>query len=161
MTRYTDRQRRGPGPINPRSGFANFGGILIPSMSLNHVLTDRGDGTRWFLSFTTTPGDVDGLGYITINDTLPIRPDQRVYRAFEEPYLIGQPKVRLFVRDGYLGMEVFETSSGQSQARIMARVGLLREGREIIIPAGWSEFTARGSAPGGELAWTVVEFANG
>lgn len=147
-------------PFYTRGGYTNFGGIQIPPLPQNVVLTDRGTGTLWHLSFTTDPPAADGLGYITINDSIPTQPDKRVYPANEEPILDTQPRIQLFVRDGYLGMEVDDLPimvTDRDQMPIHARVSLLRTGRRIIIPTGWSLFEALGPLDG-EIGWEDVDF---
>jgi len=137
--------------------------IRSPPLPAHVVLTDREDGSLWHLSFTTTPPAVDGLGYITINSELPLIPNKDivVYGPYDGPVMGTRdpraPRAQLFVRGGYLGFE-FDLDMGQgvtsrSQARVMARKGLQRTGREIIFPSNWPVYEA--------LAWIEVDFRNG
>ena len=124
-----------------------------PPLPQHIVLTDRDDGKLWHLSWTNLPPNqhADGHGYIAINDTLPDTKDLVIYPAFEGPALNTVPRVRLMVRGGYLGYDYSLLPTPQTdrdQARIIARRGLQKLLREIIIPSGWKELELD------ELGWT-------
>lgn len=143
-------------------GYTDFGPIRIPPVPRNVVLEDRDTvGTYWLLSFTTTPPGPDGDGYVSINSTIPAQ-DIQLYKQFSEPVLGTHPTIKLFVRGGYLGMEVYELDQGVSDrddARIVARSSSYREGREIIVPEGFTfnnDVTTFSDIS--ELAWEVLEF---
>lgn len=141
--------------------YTDLGPIRIPPRGPHLILTDRGDGTLWHLSFTTTPPSTDGDGYITLNSTIPSDPYKIIYGPYDGPWV--NEDIQLFVRDGYLGMDNPDQRdwyTDHDQARIMARSGLLTEGREIIIPAGFSLFHTNELSLDdvSELAWIVVEY---
>lgn len=118
-----------------RAGYADFGRIQIPPLPFPLILTDRADGTLWLVSYTLTPPYSDGYGFITINSTLPTRPNRRIYAANEEPWLPAPYPTRLIVRNGYLGVEITDfpqAHTDQDQAPLYATVGLQRAVREII-----------------------------
>jgi hypothetical protein len=115
------------------------------------VLTDRADGKLWHLSHSNTPHLIpdpnhpgqfidDGFGYITISDVIPTTPDKIVYGPNDGPVLAGNPRLRLFVRGGYLGVEELETlprpTTDQDQARILTRRGVNKETKELVVQAG-------------------------
>ncbi len=92
-----------------RYGYMDMGRIDIPPQARHIVLTDRTDGTKWWLTFNTTISTPDGFGYISITDTAPPNnPSPLVFPAYEEPYLktqTGKDLVRLIVDNGYLGVD--------------------------------------------------------
>jgi hypothetical protein len=91
-------------------GYANLGPVRIPPAPPMLVLTDRGDGTLWSVRFSTDVATVDDFGHITIKDsTVECRRRAcRTYAAGEEPFVGTNPLKRLYVRDGYLGMEIID-----------------------------------------------------
>lgn len=142
---------------------------FIPPLSARVVLTDRADGVLWLLSFTTTPPAADGLGYISINSTLPGSPDQgnyTVYGAYSGPVVTWvstpvehsqgvdpSPNVfaRLLVRGGFLGFEAIPDRV--SGGRVVPRRRVERGVREIIRPSTYAT-----SGPFNVLAWRSMEF---
>lgn len=108
-------------------------------------MTDRDDGTVWWITYnTTTSPPADGLGRIAINDELPEdKGDRRVYGPYAGPYL---GPIRLLIRGGRIGYEIIPRShvlygDSRSQHRIMARASnTSRDMREIIVPSTWEEF---------------------
>lgn len=142
-------------------GYTDFGPIRIPPVPRNIVLEDRDvAGTYWLLGFTTSSPGPDGAGYITINSTIPSQ-DVQLYKQYSEPVLGTHPTIKLFVRNGYLGMDVYELDQAvtdRDDARIVARNGYT-EGREIIVPTGFTFFNDPSTiADISELAWEVLEF---
>lgn len=93
-------------------GYTNMGRIRIPPTPPAMILTDRGTGTQYLVSFSTEVETVDGYGHIIITDSLPncARRPCTIYNAGEEPYIGTNPLKRLYIRDGRLGMEVIEMS---------------------------------------------------
>lgn len=95
-------------------GWADLGPIQIMPVPPFIILTDRADGTKWWVTFNTTTFSLDSLGYISISTTSPpINNPGNIltYGAFEEPWLTnGQDAngslTRLIVRGGFLGVEV-------------------------------------------------------
>lgn len=127
--------------------------MRIPILPPRVYMTDRADGTVWWLTFNTTVSSVDSLGYISITDTLTTgdKGNYRTFGAYDGPYIGLDPITRLFIRSGYLGYEV--VTSGVHNGRSMARKGVERAGREIIIPVAFSL-----NDPDATLAWDDVEF---
>lgn len=126
-----------------RSGYTDFGGIRIPALPGNHVLTDRADGTLWMLQH-----DVTG-GWISITDTWPSRYfEYRVYEPYNGPVFQGHPTIQLLVRDGYLGYEVTPLDSmiqDMDNTRLLTRRGNSQTLRELVVPDDWVD--------GEVLAW--------
>ena len=143
--------------ITRRYGFTDLGRIRIPPLPVNIILTDRDDGTLWWLIHVTDPAGPDGYGYVAIESTIPTLTDKRIYAANEGPILPTEPRARLIIRGGYLGYE-FETTldtgiTDRDQAPIHTRNGLKSETRRIIIPTDWSEH-----GPVDTLAWEPIDF---
>ena len=81
-------------------GYYDIGPATIPPRIRGFFLTDRGDGTVWWLTH-------DDLGSVKITDTLPTNRDTHVFPAFEGPPLdTAAGPVRLLIRDGYFGYEL-------------------------------------------------------
>ena len=128
-------------------------GFIAPFFPPFTVLTDRDDGTRWLLQYNTVIAAPDAFGHISITDTFTLRKDMRIYPAWDEPAVPGGGgRVRLFVRGGRLGMDYDDSFRvDRDQHRIMARLGLQREFREIILPTDWDESFLE------PLAWVPVD----
>lgn len=145
--------------------------IAVPPKSPRVVLTDRGNASLWLLTFSVAEASADGLGYISIMQPVPELPDKgnlHVYGPYDGPYIrwvdtptvhsqgadprFGSPPVgRLFVRDGYLGFEVVDTTT--RSGRTIARQRVQRINREIIRPSTYDD-----SGPFNVLAWRDMEF---
>lgn len=116
--------------------------VRIPPLPYGFVLTDRADGTLWFLSHTVADPGPDGNGYITITDTIPeATPDMdlKVFPAEDGPIVDSDPLFRMLIRGGRLGMELVEPSSqGSAYSRrekfIQTRKGVTRLTRHIHQP---------------------------
>ncbi len=122
----------------------------VPPLPQQVILTDRADGTKWLLTYTLTPGGLDGNGYISITDQLPgpQQLDVVVYPAYGELY-VADPPVRLFLRGGRLGVELDTLPAQETdrdQALIVARLGRSRKIRAIKARVGWTPVN-------NELAW--------
>lgn len=142
-------------------GYWDMGGIKIPPIPKPIILTDRADGTLWWLSFSTASPGPDGLGYVSLNSQIPTDPNRIIYDVNEGPIVGSNPRIRLIVRGGYLGYELFPAQRGitaGSQERVLAqKTGVQREYREIILPTGWTD-QDRGFVSITELGWTQVLF---
>ena len=132
-------------------GYFDMGRRRFPELPAHLILTDRGTGTKYVVSYSTAVDTVDGYGHITINSTLPncTRQECRIYEAYDEPY-VGNPAVKLYIRDGHLGMDVEHVQgiTDQDNAKLFARKALLRTPREIVVYTG-TRYTLRP-----RLAWT-------
>lgn len=142
-------------------GYVDFGGIRIPPLPLNIILTDRDDGTLWYLTYNTTEPSSDDEGYISITDTLPTNTNhnpQRIFEAYDELYIFDnwdRPMLRLFVRGGYLGYETVTRGEGEaaiSNTPTFARKGLENTYRKIYTPSDWHNHNPEGYT----LAWAPV-----
>jgi len=98
-------------------------------------LTDRDDGTVWYLSTETVDDEI----YISIDTERPFsNPTKHViYEAHAGPIVNGLRPLRLLVRGGYLGFEIVDRPIDIDTPRIYAHIGP-PAGRSEIIPAGWS-----------------------
>ena len=145
-------------------GYPTLGPQRRPFIPHHFILTDRDDGTLWHLSWSTSGAATpDGLGRIMISDTLPHPEwDRKVFLVGEEPLLAGDPRIRLFVRGGRLGMDIVPLPQGirdMDQRRIVARVQFQTTLREIILPVGFNENLPLASDPR-NLAWTTESLLN-
>lgn len=152
-----------------RSHKSDLQWMFNPPRTPRVILTDRGDGSLWLLTFNTTEASSDGLGYISIVQPVPERPDVgnlHVYGQYDGPHVRWvdtpvehsqgtdpQPTVvaKLFVRDGYLGFET--VSVNVSNTRVIARQRVQRINREIIRPTTYAV-----GGPFEVLAWRDLEF---
>lgn len=145
--------------------------IAVPPRTPRVVLTDRGNGSLWLLTFSTAEASADGLGYISIMQPVPELPDKgnlHVYGPYDGPYIrwidtpiahsqgadprFGVPPVGcIFVRDGYLGFETVTTTT--RTGRTIARQRVQRINREIIRPLTYDD-----SGPFNVLGWRDMEF---
>jgi hypothetical protein len=130
------------------------------------VLTDRQDGKKWVLLHNNSPHLVlqgsppvlvdDGLGFISISDVIPTTPDKLVYAPFDGPVLATNPRLRLFVRGGYLGIEEVtelpRPTTDQDQARVLTRRGVNTETKELVVQAG--------RKPGEPIAFRPIDIFN-
>ena len=112
-------------------GFTDIGPPRVPPLPQYTILTDRADGTLWALVHN---GDSFG-----IDDTVHIkRTDKVEFGAFHGPRLASNPKVRLLVRNGFLGYEDVTLPVGESELntqRPLTRRGVDRKTFEVIEPS--------------------------
>jgi hypothetical protein len=143
--------------------------MFVPPRSKFVIMTDRGDSSLWMLAFSTAEPSDDGLGYISIVQPIPDRPDQgniQVYDAYDGPIIrwISTPEVhtqgtdlrpevvaKLLIRDGYLGFERVESTT--ANARTLARKRVQRSARELIRPAVYKD-----SGQDNTLGWREMVF---
>ena len=121
------------------SGYTDMGKIRIPPLPKWIAITDRQDGTVWYLEFVSSQ---DGLGYVGINTTTP-RPDRDwvIFGPNDGPIITGDdthPSLRLLVRGGVLGYEINTLDQGLSNdGRILARQGVSKNLGELYRPVSW------------------------
>lgn len=106
------------------------------------IFVDRDDGTEWAVSWE----EIDGTRYISIIDNALVRANLRPRTDFirwpaNSGASIGAG-IRLFVRGGYLGMEILEGPEVRTY-NPHARVGVQRDANAIHLA----------SIPG-QVAWT-------
>lgn len=95
-----------------RGGYTDMGRIQIPLPPRAIIITDRADGTKWWVTYNLSPATSDGFGYISISTATPPGANTITYDAFSEPYIpIDRGFARLIIRGGYLGVE--EKAPGQ------------------------------------------------
>ena len=125
-----------------------LGRIQIPPLPVILALTDRADGTVWYLTHDTANG-----GYIGITDTAPASTKLRLqvqrYAANEGPYVATRQPVRFLVRGGRIGYEpaVAGDITSYGSSRVYTRLLLSSTSYEIVA-AGWIE-------PGDTLGYIV------
>ena len=128
-------------------GFTDFGGIQPPVLPQYLILTDRDDGTLWYLSHSS-----DGLTFAINDGTISI-PLKRIFASFDEPYAKSNPRMRVFVRGGRLGYEIRELPQGEQDRdtmRLLTRRADENVQRELISPVDFSEANVDRK---GVLAW--------
>lgn len=131
----------------------------IPPLPARIIMTDRADGTLWFLTYSLALPSIDGYGYIAITDQLPTEApgDFHTYGPWDGPVIRSEPVIKLLIRGGYLGYEEENPAPWEgerSHARVFARVGVRRSLREIIKPSSFLHSPDM-------LAWDVMEASNG
>jgi hypothetical protein len=91
-----------------------MGPIQIPPVPRFIILTDRADGTLWWLTYNLTPPAADGFGYISITTASPQSSQESItYAAFNEPYIpMDSGFARLIVRSGFLGVDASSPGQG-------------------------------------------------
>lgn len=144
-------------PLQTRGGYTNLG--AFPYTVTPHAvrLTDRADGTKWWVTYNLTVSYPDGFGLISITDTLPPKVlDAVTYGAFEEPYFIGTAGVsRLIVRGGYLGADEtpppFSTSDQSNMKLYSVALGFNAPMRQLIL-------ASTTDAKGNLYAWVPFTF---
>lgn len=143
------------------SGYTDMGRIRIPPLPKWIGLTDRSTGVVWYLSHNIASPGLDGLGYISINDQQP-RPDRDwvIFGPYDGPELAGDathPNIRLLVRGGYLGYEIFDDGASRDNGgQLLTRRGLFKETREINRPVNWvPTHTVLITGNSDELGWTT------
>lgn len=126
-------------PLRQKGGYTDLG--AFPYTVTPHAvrLTDRADGTKWWVTYNLTFPTADSQGYISITNAVPPQVmDAITYLAGEEPYFIGTAGVsRLIVRGGYLGADetppAFSTSD-QSNMKLYSIVpGFNAPMRQLIL----------------------------
>lgn len=143
-------------PLRTRGGYTDLGGFHYTLTPKAVSLTDRADGTVWWVTYNLSVSYPDGLGLISITDTpAPKALDTQTYLAYDEPYFIGTAGLsRLIVRGGYLGADetipAFSTSD-QSNMHLYALVpGFNAPMKQLILGSttdtkgrlyGWSPYT--------------------
>lgn len=136
-------------------GYTDMGQIVIPPQPTYIIMTDREDGTLWHLTHNTTVFSTDGNGYISITDSIPTTPDKFVYGPYDGPYVQERNNlqehtiVRLLIRNGFLGYEMFEQVPVQSidtKSVITRRTANIH--RQILRPTFWIK-------RGDTLSWTT------
>lgn len=100
-----------------REGYTDLGTSLSRHLQVPVGLTDRADGTVYYL-FASNSGGVDRLGWSTVPPAGGLV-TPRVFPVGEEPLLDGE-QVRVFVRGGRMGFEDAATAHIYSNRRIMA-----------------------------------------
>lgn len=94
-------------------------------------MTDRATGTIYWL----TDGGSDGHGNQRLSITTPLPADwsTSIHGPNDGPYIdtLGQ-QVRLFIRDGHLGFEVYVGSELHQANPITRRTGVTRDAWKII-----------------------------
>jgi hypothetical protein len=88
-----------------RSGFTDFKGIGIPPHAPAFVLTDRGTGVKYLVSFNTDGLGVNRLSINTVYRIIELKEGVRVYDANEGPYMDADGEYVLFIRDQRLGLD--------------------------------------------------------
>lgn len=143
-------------------GYTDLGPIRIPVLPQYMALTDRADGTVWYLQHTLTPPASDGYGYISISDQQPAGRDVVVYAAYEGPIVGTNPNLRLLIRGGRLGYEVFVEEPNPNNVQganqpVLTRRGGVEETRQIYKPSWWTPNHIKSlTAMTDELVWTVL-----
>lgn len=125
-------------PLNPFH-WAPLGRPLAPLL----ILTDRDDGTEWFLSHAA-----DGAHLAIVSGAAYPRYGRMVaFGPYDGPYLFKQPDtyLRLLVRGGYLG---YEACGAYNSPPVNTRRGLSRDYHLLYIPTTWVE--------GGNLAFDAA-----
>ena len=115
------------------NGYTDIGKPFIPPIPHGVAMTDRGTGTVYLLTESTT--DVNGDRRLSITTPLPASYRTNTLDPNAGPYLdIGIGQVRLFIRDGRLGFEDMPLPSRSDQAAIVTRKtgGTTRDAWEII-----------------------------
>ncbi len=119
----------------------SLGRPLLPSRPYQIVLTDREDGTLWYLTQNDEDGPSEGF-YIAINTEAPaINVHKRLitYDPYSGPFIDAQRGLRLLVRDGRLGYEQVEP---QGRTDIDTHVVYAHTGRAEnrcqLLPLGWA-----------------------
>lgn len=86
-----------------RSGYSNLGSIKIPPQSQAIILTDRGDGTLWLVSFNASASERLSISseYSTIQRLEGIR----FYEANDGPKMDEDGEFTLIIRDGHIGFQ--------------------------------------------------------
>lgn len=130
-------------------GWADIGAIQIPPMPVYLILTDRADGTLWWLTYSTSPAGDDGYGYISITTTQPpssVNVDSLTFPAYDGP-MLGQGK--LMVRSGFLGVDTGpDPHTTEQESGVWAqKAGLNRSLRRLIFS----------TATPGNYAWIPVD----
>lgn len=118
--------------------------MRLPPAPARVVMTDRANGTRWLLSYSTAFNTSDGFGHFSITDDLTETVNRgelpRIYGAYDGPYLASTPIVRLLIRNGYLGYDIVEqtgVASMDSPPVYGRKPAFNRSVRRLIVPVGF------------------------
>lgn len=126
----------------------SFGPMQIPLLQTYFAMEDREDGTIWYLSHRSADDRV------RITDEAPTRMmlgDVYQFGPYDGPWL-GEPALRLFVRDGHIGYDIPDLGQGitdLSSSRITTRNGWQRYCLGLRQPEEWS-------APGDTLGYELL-----
>lgn len=143
-----------------RYGYTDMGPIQIPGLPMTMGLTDRGTGTVYYLTHTTSEPGPDGDGFISLSTSPPSGPTV-VYGAYEGPIFDTNPTLRLLVRDTRIGYEIvtYEGLRGQEkdyQQGLLTRYANRKETRKIVKPVGWVADTLLPvTVQSNEIGWAV------
>lgn len=86
-----------------KSGYVDMGPIRIPLIPEPLVLTDRADGSKWMLSFSSAQSPPDSDGRVSLNSiSIEQFYGQRIPQAQDGIYICGYI---LFIRSGRLGID--------------------------------------------------------
>lgn len=144
-------------PLKQRGGYTDLGAFPYTIQPHAVVLTDRGTGTKWWVTYNLTVSYPDGQGLISITDAKPPQiMDAVTYPAGEEPYFIGTAGVsRLIVRGGYLGVDetppAFSTSDQSNMKLYSTLPGFNAPMRQLIL-------ASTRDAKGNLYAWVPFTF---
>lgn len=143
-------------------GYTDLGSMQIPALPQYIAMADRDDGTIWYLQHTLTPPASDGYGYVSISDQAPAGRDVVTYAAYEGPVLGTNPNLRLLIRGGRLGYEIYVEEPNPNNVQendppVLTRRGVANETRQIYKPSWWTPVHIKSlAAMTDELAWTVL-----
>lgn len=86
-----------------KSGYSDLGPIRIPPLGGAIVLTDRTDGTKWLVSFSTDP--IERLSIVSSFDTIQRREGVREYEADDGPKMDEDGQFTIIIRNGRIGLD--------------------------------------------------------
>lgn len=99
MSGYYNKRRRW-------NGYTNMGPTVIPPLPQYMVLTDRADGTLWFVSFNpTAPTHLTSNNDPTVIALAMRSEGVRIYAASDGPFMDEDGEFMLIVRSGRLGFD--------------------------------------------------------
>jgi hypothetical protein len=137
-------------------GYFDLGGIQIPPLPRNIVLTDRSTGTQYLLEYNTSQGMVGLNTAIPTLGSYNPSPDTQVYAVGEEPYLDSNNSVRLIVRNGVLGYDYTlpqRNVTAQSQGLLYLRTTLPLPQTVVILT-----LSSIWKLPGDPLSYSTLTF---
>lgn len=129
-------------------GDPDHGHHRVPPIPTGIVMTDRGTGVLWLLTWdfaahTYSPLSFTAKMRFAATTVVPIEIALHAYGHMEGPYLHdpGTGKLlRLLFRDGRIGYEVVSDLGAArivSQSRVFGRIRLNRTVLEVILPDTW------------------------